>query len=359
MRVVAVRGTQFRCYERLELDLPAGLVALVGPNGAGKTALIEMIHFGCLGYSPRTSNEARVVRFGADFTRVEADVRLRGGDNAIELGYRPGEPKRVAVDGAAERSIERLLGRFPVLVFTPDRLRLVQGAPALRRAYLDRSLARLWPALAAASSEYARRLAQRNHLLRRVRAGASTADALEPWDQLLGEAGAALIAARSRLCSRLAGLFARRLDELGGRPGEQPLRYQPNVDGSEPLAELLAARRGKDVERAVTGAGPHLDDVALFEGDRDLRLFGSQGEQRRALLALILAEADLLTEERDEPPLLLLDDVTGELDGERRLLLLAAVTAFDQAIVTTTDRGDLSGHAATILQIDAGRVIAA
>jgi DNA replication and repair protein RecF len=109
----------------------------------------------------------------------------------------------------------------------------------------------------------------------------------------------------------------------------------------------------------VTGAGPHLDDVALLEGDRELRLFGSQGEQRRALLALILAEADLLTEERDEPPLLLLDDVTGELDAERRLLLLAAVTAFDQAIVTTTDRGDLSGHAATVIEVDSGRVVAA
>ena len=359
MRVVAVRGTQFRCYERLELELPSGLVGLVGPNGAGKTALIEMIHFGCLGYSPRTSNESRVVRFGADFTRVETDVRLAQGDASIELGYRPGEPKRVTVDGAAERSIERLLGRFPVLVFTPDRLRLVQGAPALRRAYIDRSLARLWPSLAASSSEYARGLAQRNHLLRRVRAGASPQDALEPWDQLLGEAGGALSAARARLCSRLARPFAERLVELGGSPGERPLRYLPNVPEHERLADLLAARRSKDVERAVTGAGPHLDDVGLFEVDRDLRQFGSQGEQRRALLALILAEADVLTEERDEPPLLLLDDVTGELDAERRGLLLRAVAAFDQAIVTTTDRADLSGHPATILSVESGKVAAA
>jgi DNA replication and repair protein RecF len=359
VRVLAVRGTQFRCYEHLELGLPAGLVALVGPNGAGKTALIEMIHFGCLGYSPRTSTEARIVRFGADFTRVETDVGLGSGENRIEIGYRPGEPKRVTVDGVAERSIERLLGRFPVLVFTPDRLRLVQGAPALRRAYLDRSLARLWPAVAGASSEYARGLAQRNHLLRRIRAGSAPGDALEPWDRLLGDSGAALTAARARLCSRLSGPFTRRLEELGGAPGEQPLRYQPNVAEHEQLAELLAARRGRDVERAATGAGPHLDDVGLFEGDRDLRQFGSQGEQRRALLALILAEADILTEERDEPPLLLLDDVTSELDSQRRALLLTAVAAFDQAVVTTTDRGDLSGHSATILEIDSARVAVA
>ena len=327
MRVAAVRGAGFRCYERVSVDLPGGLVGVIGPNGAGKTALIEMIHFGCLGYSPRTSSEAQVVRFGGDVARVETDVELRTGAVSVSIGYHPGEPKRVTVDGVAERSIERLLGRFPVLVFTPDRLRVIQGAPALRRSYLDRALARLWPALAAASAEYARCLAQRNHLLRRIRAGAAQAGALDPWDALLGEAGDALTAARDRCCSRLAGPFAERLAALGGDPGERPLRYQPNAEPGRPLAQLLAERRGRDTERAATGAGPHLDDVGVYEHDRDLRLYGSQGEQRRALLALILAEADLLAQERDEPPLLLLDDVTGELDADRRRLLLDAVAS--------------------------------
>jgi DNA replication and repair protein RecF len=356
VRAAAVRGTDFRCYRRLAVELPAGLVGVVGPNGAGKTALIEMIHFGCLGYSPRTTSEAQVVRFGAELLRVETEVQLRGRTASVEIGYRPGEPKRVTVDGAAERSVERLLGRFPVLVFTPDRLRLVQGPPALRRAYFDRVLARLWPSLGPLSGEYARRLAQRNHLLRRVRAGAAAADALDPWDQLLAEAAEQLIAARARLCTRLAAPFATRLAVLGGDPGQRPLRYLPNVGADRSPAEALAARRGRDIERAVTGAGPHLDDVGLFEHDRDLRLYGSQGEQRRALLALILAEADLLAEERDEMPLLLLDDVTGELDADRRRLLLEAVAGFDQTIVTTTDRADLAGHDAVILTVEAGRV---
>jgi DNA replication and repair protein RecF len=358
VRAAAVRGTDFRCYQRVAVELSAGLVGVVGPNGAGKTALIEMIHFGCLGYSPRTTSEAQVVRFGAELLRVETEVQLRGRTASVEIGYRPGEPKRVTVDGAAERSVERLLGRFPVLVFTPDRLRLVQGPPALRRAYFDRVLARLWPSLGPLSGEYARRLAQRNHLLRRVRAGAAAADALDPWDQLLAEAAEQLIAARARLCTRLAAPFATRLAVLGGDPGSQPLRYLPNVGADRSPAEALAARRGRDIERAVTGAGPHLDDVALFEHDRDLRLYGSQGEQRRALLALILAEADLLAEERDEMPLLLLDDVTGELDADRRRLLLEAVAGFDQTIVTTTDRADLAGHDAVILMVEAGRVAA-
>jgi DNA replication and repair protein RecF len=125
------------------------------------------------------------------------------------------------------------------------------------------------------------------------------------------------------------------------------------------VAAVLRERRGRDVERAVTGAGPHLDDVMLLEHERDLRTYGSQGEQRRALLALLLAEADLLSQERDEMPLLLLDDVTGELDASRRALLLSAVEPFQQTIVTTTDRADLGSRGAAVLTVEAGMVAAA
>jgi DNA replication and repair protein RecF len=360
VRAIAVRGTSFRCYQRLSLELPGGLVAAVGPNGAGKTALVELIHFGLLGYSPRTSDESQLIRFGSDVTRVEVDAGLRTGTASVAIGYTPGEPKRVQVDGVTERSVERLLPRFPVLVFTPDRMRLVQGPPALRRRYFDRVLARLWPVPAQASAEYSRRLVQRNHLLRRVRAGHAGVDALEPWDAMLAEAGAELIAARARLCTRLSAAVAPRLAELGGVDTPDPVRYQPSVEGdARALQEALLARRTRDIERAVTGAGPHLDDIVLVEADHDLRRFGSQGEQRRALLALILGESDLLGEERDEQPLLLLDDVTSELDPARRTRLLEAVSAFDQSIVTTADQDDLAGAPMSLLKVEAGEVRAA
>jgi DNA replication and repair protein RecF len=357
VRAIRVRGSNFRCYQELDLDLAPGVVGVVGPNGAGKTALVEMIHFGALGYSPRTSADQQLIRFGADFLRTELNAVTSGGEAGVAIGFRPGEPKRVTVDGVRERSVERLVARFPVLVFTPDRLRLVQGAPALRRAYFDRVLSRLWPALAAAPAEFGRRLAQRNHLLKRVRAGAVAIDALDPWDVLVADAGAALVAARSRLVSRLAGAVAARLAELGGRPGDPPLRYLPNTGGDAgELRRALAARRSRDVERTTTGAGPHLDDFALADGGKDMRHFGSQGEQRRVLLALILAESDVLRAERDEQPLLLLDDVTSELDAARRRRLLEAIVAFEQVLVTTTDESDLGGGAGSILRVDVGRV---
>jgi DNA replication and repair protein RecF len=357
MRVAAVRGVDFRCYGRLELELPPGLVGVVGPNGAGKTSLLELIHFACLGYSPRTSSDAELVRFGADLLRAEADVELAAGQVRAAVGYRPGDPKRATLDGAAVPSIERLLARFPVLVFTPDRLRLVQGPPALRRSYFDRVLTRLWPALAQASPEYGRALAQRNQLLRRVRSGHTPSTALDAWDEMAARTGAALVAARARLCDRLRPVLARRVAELGGRPGEQPLRHLANAEGGEAaLRQVLAARRSRDIERAATGAGPHLDDFGLTDDGRDLRRYGSQGEQRRMLLALILAEADVIEQERDEQPLLLLDDVTGEFDAGRRELLLAAVARFQQAVLTTTDAADLGAGAAALVTVRDGTV---
>jgi DNA replication and repair protein RecF len=353
VRVAAARGTAFRCYARADVAFAEGLIGVVGPNGAGKTSLIEMIHFGCAGYSPRTTTESQVIRFGADVTRVEVDVHLRTGPVTTEVGFRPGEPKRVTVDGAPERSVAGLLARFPVLVFTPDRLRLVQGAPALRRAWLDRAVVRLWPALAATPAAYARALVQRNHLLRRIRAGAASPDGLDAWDGVLAAAGAELLAARERLCSRIGPPLAARLAELGGDPGDEPLRLAANADGPELLATLGSSRR-RDIDRGSTSRGPHLDDVELREAGSDMRRYGSQGEQRRMLLGLILAEADLLAEERDELPLLLLDDVTGEFDSRRRSLLLDAVGRFDQAILTSTDEADLGGRAAAIVRVADG-----
>ena len=356
--MAAARGAQFRCYARVDVAFEPGLVGVVGPNGAGKTSLIEMIHFGCLGYSPRTSTESQVVRFGNDVTRVEVDAVTSTGSVTAEVGFRPGEPKRVVVGGTAERSVAGLLHRFPVLVFTPDRLRLVQGAPALRRSWLDRAVTRLWPALAPAPAAYARALAQRNHLLRRIRAGAAAAEGLDAWDAVVAEAGEALAGARARVCSRLAGPFATRLTELGGDPGDEPLRLVSHTPAAG-LAEALAAGRRRDVARGVTGAGPHLDDLELHDAGRDMRRYGSQGEQRRALLALILAEADLLFAERAEPPLLLLDDVTGEFDARRRALLLEVVGRFEQAILTSTDEADLGGAAASVVRVSDGRAMAA
>jgi DNA replication and repair protein RecF len=238
----------------------------------------------------------------------------------------------VRLNGAALGSAEELRSKLAALVFTPERLAVVKGGPIVRRAYLDRMLGRVFPSRADISPNYSRAVAQRNAALRLVRAGDSGLDSVEPWTAQVAALGTELDEARTELASILGPGFSRIAGSLGLR--DALLAYEgPGLTVNE-----LEDRLPRDLERAVTGAGPHLRDAAITAGGRELRGYGSQGEQRTAVLALVLAEAELLTEQRGEPPLLLLDDVFSELDTERRAALLGQLPASGQTVITATHR---------------------
>jgi DNA replication and repair protein RecF len=260
------------------------------------------------------------------------------------------EPKRARLDGAALRSAEQLRGELATLVFTPDRLVVVKGGPAARRAYVDRSLGRLYPARAHISLDYAAAVGQRNAALRRVAHGASDRDVLAPWTAQVADLGAMLTAARRDVIELLQPGFAERAAELGLDGGS--LGY----DAEPPTIGLLEERLARDIERGTTGAGPHLDEIAIRSHERDLRTFGSQGEQRLAVLALLLAEAELIASRRRVPPLLLLDDALSELDERRRRILSERIGAVGQTIVTATGSEALPLAPAQLLRVTPGRV---
>ena len=343
MRVLSVRLRDFRTYTRAEAGIGAGLTVVHGPNGAGKSNLLEGLYFGCTGRSPRTRNDRELVRFGAQTTRVV--VSLRDGADARELsvgfGTEPGSPrpvKRMTADGAP---VERLLdveARPLISVFLPDRLELVKGPPAVRRAHLDQVITALWPTRADARGQYSRVLAQRNALLARIRSGRASTATLGAWDRELASRGLALREHRAEAVSLLAQEFARRAARLGC--GETvSIEYRPRSrasDEEEFLAELRERLDG-DLERGFTGHGPHRDELALLRDGRELRVYGSQGQQRLALLALLLAERAVLARERRGTPLMLLDDVMSELDGERRELLVRELSTSGQSVIATTD----------------------
>jgi DNA replication and repair protein RecF len=260
------------------------------------------------------------------------------------------EPKRAQLDGAALRSAEQLRGELATLVFTPDRLVVVKGGPAARRAYIDRSLGRLYPARAHISLDYAAAVGQRNAALRRVASGASDRDVLAPWTAQVADLGAMLTAARRDVIELLQPGFAERSSELGLGGGS--LGY----DAESPTIGLLEERLERDIERGTTGVGPHLDEIAIRAHERDLRTFGSQGEQRLAVLALLLAEAELIATRRRVAPLLLLDDALSELDERRRRILSERIGGVGQAIVTATGSEALPLAPAQLLRVTPGRV---
>jgi len=265
----------------------------------------------------------------------------------VDVTLKAGEAKVAQLNGSRLPSAESLRREFHTLVFTPDRLAVVKGGPAARRAYFDRVIARVYPARATVAQDYAAALTQRNASLRRVQLGLSSRDALAPWTERVAELGARLVHARRNVLEALAAGFAERADELG--LPDARLGY----DAEPPTVEALEARLDRDVDRGSTGLGPHLDDVLVASGARDLRQFGSQGEQRLAVLSLLLAEADLLP----SPPLVLLDDVLSELDAGRRRTLMTRVASMEQTVITATHASALPGDPAQVVEVTPGTAV--
>jgi DNA replication and repair protein RecF len=336
----ALRLVNFRNYPDDTVILAPGLNVVVGDNAQGKTNLLEAISFAVTGYSPRTPIDSEVVRWGQDFTRTEARVSLDGGtgERAVAVGYAPGQKKRPTVDGAPAPSLTNYAtggAGVRAVTFFPDDIRVVKGAPADRRMFLDGLLSSLRPSYARASIEYARAVQQRNQLLRRIRDGFSSERTLATWDRKVVDLGETVLMGREAAIAPLEAYFAASLRALYG-PEKAALRYSY----SAPLDEYVEALRGAhsaDIERGTTSVGPHRDDFEVLLGGVNLTTYGSQGQQRLATLALKFAARDHVRDETGEDPILLFDDVMSELDERRREYLAGYFLESTQAVITTTN----------------------
>jgi DNA replication and repair protein RecF len=366
MRVLSVQLRDFRTYARAEARLGEGLTVVHGPNGAGKSNLLEALYFGCTGHALRARNERELVRFGAQVARVKVRATDGTQEHELSVGYggaAEGElaVKRMQVDGASVERMTDVQTRPLVSVFLPDRLELVKGVPAVRRAHLDQLVAAIWPLRAATRRAYGRALAQRNALLAAIRAGRASRETLPSWDRELAVHAVALREDRAAATELIAAPFAERAEQLG-LEGGATLEYRPRsraADVEEFVAELRERLPG-ELERGFSAHGPHRDELALLRERRELRTYGSQGEQRMALLALLLAERSVLAEERRATPLMLLDDVMSELDAHRRELLCAELGSGGQSVIATTDLAHVPGAGAadvTRLRISPGAVL--
>jgi DNA replication and repair protein RecF len=345
VQVLSLTLRDFRCYHDAHVELGEGLTVVTGPNGAGKTNLLEGLYFACTGRSCRTSNEREVVKFGAAAARTLLACQGDDGLHELSVGFIPGQPKVMRVDGAP---VERLLDvetRPLVSVFLPDRLELIKGAPALRRAHLDQFVAALWPTRAVTRRLYGQALAQRNALLARIRSGRGSRESLLSWDAQLARHGIALMADRAAALELVLEPFTR-LGRALGLEREPCASYRPRSGATEPgqLTAELADRLDSDLDRGFTGHGPHRDDLVTEHDGHDLRAYGSQGQQRLALLALLLAEREVITAHRPAPPVMLLDDVMSELDRDRRHALVDLLRSSPgQSVITTTDLEHVPG----------------
>ncbi len=329
----------------------------IGANGQGKTNLLEAVAMLALSSSPRARREHELVGPVAPMSRIEAEVERSG--TALELAIFlnvEGERARrvIEVDGARRRAFD-LPGHFRVTLFWPDDLGLVKAGPEMRRRFLNQMLVQVEPGYARALAGLRRVLEQRNSLLKKMAAGDESKDVLEAWNQEFVRLGNEVSAARAEAVRELEPEASRYHAEIA--PGERlEIRYEgPPGD----LAEAVHNSLAEDRRRGSTTIGPHRDDIRILLDGQDARAYASQGQQRTAVVSLKLAEAALMTRRTGERPVLLLDDVLSELDGERRAALLRQVRGDGQVVITSVEAGPFPPELiaeAMVWTVTAGRI---
>ena len=328
----------FRNIAEAELEFDPELTVLRGDNAQGKTNMLEAVFAASWGRSFRAQRESDLIREGAESASV--DLRFDSAGREQEIGLRffrdPQRRREIEINGVPQKRAGELYGRFAAVLFVPAHLEIVRGAPEERRKFLDMALAREKPAALKLMLNYRRALEQRNRVLKDARMFSGLDDLLSAWDGRLAQLGAELSAQRAAFCARLSESARRVYSELAsGEEFAAGFECSGGATAEEAL-EILKKTRADDLRVGYTTCGAHRDDIRISVAGRDGRRFASQGQQRSAVIALKLAEAELLRESAGEPPVLLLDDVLSELDAGRRDFLLSRVGGM-QRIVTACD----------------------
>jgi len=332
-----LRLSNFRNFGHLELDLPSGFTILTGQNAQGKTSILESLYWLSTTRMLRGVRDAEAIKEGEVGCLVEAEL-VTG--TTIGATLEQGSRKKFYLNGASLPRASDVLGRLPCVVISIFDLEIVRGDPSDRRMFLDIELSSLFPAYLRHLSIYKRALEQRNALLKMAQERAIDDFSFDTWEEPLAKEGAELRRIRQEYLASLGPKITGYHSQLSSQPEQLKLTYllkDESCDAASLLRGYQETRRA-DIHRGTTQTGPHRDDIEIKIEDRDSRLYGSQGQQRTAVIALKLATLQMAKEQLGEPPLLLLDDMLSDLDAERRSRLCHVVaTEAGQAILTCTE----------------------
>ncbi|MCR4838580.1 MAG: DNA replication/repair protein RecF [Eubacterium sp.] len=345
MYIESITLTNFRNYESLELGFSDKTNILYGENAQGKTNVLEAAYVGATTRSHRMARDKDMIRFGAEEAHIRLNVKKRNVGHRIDMQLRKTNGKTVNIDGLPIRRSSELFGLINIIFFSPEDLSIVKEGPAERRRFMDSEICQLSRIYYSNLADYNKVLNQRNNLLREILSRRSRhssceelLETLDIWDMQLVQYGKRIIEERQNFIHMLYEVVERVHEKITGGREKVELRYEPSVSADR-LEEQLKARRESDLRYAATSVGPQRDDIGIYINENDVRVFGSQGQQRTAALTLKLAEIELVKEMISDTPILLLDDVMSELDERRRDALLGSIDGI-QTIITCTGYGD-------------------
>ncbi|MCR5227461.1 MAG: DNA replication/repair protein RecF [Eubacterium sp.] len=336
----------FRNYEALDIRFSDKINILYGDNAQGKTNILESIFLAATTRSHKKSKEKDIIRFGQDNSYIRLGVKKRDVGHRIDVHIKGTGSKGIAIDGIPIKRATELFGLINIIMFSPEDLSIVKNGPGERRRFMDMEICQLSRLYYSNLSTYNKILDQRNNTLKQMAfrkgnssdEGGSLEDTLDIWDIQLAEAGKALIKERNNFINMMNEMISDIHSSITSSNEKLDLKYEPNVS-IEDFEDTLKNKRNIDIKNTVTMTGPHRDDFGIYINDIDVRVYGSQGQQRTAALSLKLAEIELVKDIINDDPILLLDDVMSELDSKRREALLSRISNI-QTIITCTGYDD-------------------
>ncbi len=338
MYIESLALKNFRNYESLDIRFSDKLNILYGDNAQGKTNILEAVYLSATTKSHRNSKDKDIIRFGFDDSHIRVDLKKRDVGHRIDMHLRKNQAKGVAIDGIPIKRSTELFGLINIIMFSPEDLSVVKNGPGERRRFMDIEICQLSRIYYSNLQRYNKILDQRNSLLKQIYYNPDMKSTLDVWDDQLIEAGMSVINERQNFINMINEIISGIHKKITYDKEEIIVKYEPNVEADR-FEKVLKDKRQMDLKNTITMTGPHRDDFGIFINGNDVRIYGSQGQQRTAALSLKLAEIELVKKIINDNPVLLLDDVMSELDSRRRDCLLESIGDI-QTIITCTGYDD-------------------
>ncbi len=334
MIIRSLQCRNFRNYRNLFITFDPGINFLYGDNAQGKTNILEAICLCCFLKSPRGAKEREMILFGEEEAHIRMEIDKISGSHRIDFHINKKSKKSMALNGFPVKQATEIFGFMNIVIFSADDLNIIKNGPSARRKFLNREISGTNLLYMKNLYSYQKVIQNRNRLLKEIETHPSLLETLDAWDQQLVKYGTAIIRERKKYLGDLEKVIVPMHRQLTGQEETLSVLYEPNTE-EEDLEEKVKSTRQKDICMRQTTTGPHRDDFKILSNGVDLRIFGSQGQQRSAALSLKLSEIHQIREKRNEYPVLLLDDVFSELDVHRQEYLLSEIKK-TQTIMTGT-----------------------
>ena len=361
MKCTSLRLIQIRNFEDRTVCPSSELTFLTGPNGCGKTNLVEALSYASTGKSFRTANDGEMIHLGKEEGTMLVDFTVHQSSQTIKIKLTRNQGKKIYINDTPIRRKE-LMGLFRTVLFTPDEMQLIKGAPQLRRRFLDMEISQVSPRYYEEFLRFSRAVQQRNAAMKEAQFSGKKAD-LDLWDMQISSSASYMVKKRVETVERMNRKASEREEMLTGKKEKLEIRYKQQGSGRircdmEWFMEELSKRREEDSRFCHTSIGPHRDDLLFLMNDMDISAYGSQGQQRTAILSMKLSEMEFVKEETGEYPVLLLDDIGSELDGERRKALFQFIgSRHIQTLVTGTDiPAEVEGEVVEVRKSDGAEI---